>query len=108
MGAGIRPAPSLPFGYRTVAVTPDGIFPVVADFCPFPHIILVDVDAQAGALRNGHVPIPVFEYAAILDVIQNVIGRVVVDAEALLLDEGVVASRIHLKARRKRDRAERT
>ncbi|MCY1223000.1 hypothetical protein D9M72_351090 [compost metagenome] len=41
------------------------------------------------------------------DVVEDVVARIVMDAQALLLDEGVVADGVDLKAGGERDRSER-
>ena len=79
----------------------------MARFRRLAHEILVHLDAQARALRDGDVAIPVFEDRGVLQVVEQVAGGVVVDAQRLLLDEGVVADRVELQVRRQGDGAER-
>jgi hypothetical protein len=47
------------------------------------------------------------EHRRIGNIIQKIVGRVVVNAQALFLDHGVVADRIQLQAGRQRDRPQR-
>ena len=52
--------------------------------------------------------IPVREHGRVLQVVEQVVGFIVVNAERLLLDEGVVAHGVELEVCRERNRTERT
>lgn len=72
----------------------------------FHHIGLVDLDAETGTLRNGNEAVFVSEDLFVGDVVEDVVRLVVVDAEALFLDEGVIADRVDLQAGGKGNRPE--
>jgi hypothetical protein len=89
-------------------VPPNRIAPPVADLGALGDIVLVDFDAQARASGNGDEAFRVVEHRPIRQIIEQVIADVVVDAEALLLNEGVVGTPVDLQAGGERNRAERT
>src|SRR5690606_24295676 len=100
-------AACLPLGDRAVAVPPDRRAPAMAGGGGAAHCRLVHLDAEAGA--GGDQQLPVLEGEAVPGqrVVAQIALRVVVDAEALLLDEGVVADGVDLQAGGQRDGAER-
>src|SRR5574337_836224 len=75
----------------------------MADDGAFVDVVLVHRDTQARAARNAHETVLVGEHAAVADVVEQVVVLVVVNAQALLLDERVVADRVQLQVRRQRD-----
>jgi hypothetical protein len=70
-------------------------------------VVLVDLDAEPRTVGNLRVAVGVVEDLRVLDVVEQVVALVVVDAKALLLDEGVVAAGIELKIDGQRDWPER-
>jgi hypothetical protein len=66
-------------------VAPDRVAPTMSLSGPFAHELLVDLDAQAGAVRDGDHALVVGEDGRVGQVVQEVVAGVVVDAEALLL-----------------------
>src|SRR5690606_39423775 len=97
----------LPFGEAAVGVAPERAAPAVSHRGALAHVVFIDFDAPAGTLRDGHHAVLVGERLAVADVVEQVVVGVVVDAQALFLDEGVVAAGVDLQAGRQRDRAER-
>ncbi|MNV12343.1 hypothetical protein D3C71_1029410 [compost metagenome] len=88
-------------------MAPDRVAPAVADGGAFDHVFLVDLDAQTRAVRDLHEALVVVEHPWVFDVVEQVVALVVMDAQALFLDERVVASRVQLQARRQGNRAQR-
>lgn len=72
----------------------------MADFGAFGDVLLVDLDAQAWPSGNGDEAIRVVEHRGIRQIVEQVICDVVVDAEALLLNEGVVGAVVPLRGRK--------
>src|SRR5690606_17848000 len=99
--------PALPFRHAAVLIAPYRVVPVVAGLCPFDHVFLVDLYSQPRAIRNLDEAAFIFKYASVRQIVEEVVGLVVVDAEALLLDECVMAGGVHLQAGRQRDGAQR-
>src|SRR5699024_11679840 len=95
-----------PFRERAVSVTPDGIAPPVSFGGSFADVVFVDLDAETRSSWNTDHAVVVVEHRRVGDVVEQVIARVVVDAQALFLDEGVVAAGIDLQAGGERDRAQ--
>ena len=60
-------------------------------------VLLVDVDPETWAGGDGDKPSSYLN-CRVGDVIEQVVGDVVVDVQALLLDEGVVGARVELQA----------
>ena len=79
----------------------------MADARLLQHIIFVDLDAQPRPVRYRNEAILILEYFSVADVVEQVVALVVVDAQALFLNEGVVADAIQLQARSQRNRPER-
>src|SRR5699024_1846733 len=94
----VIPLSLLPFCDTAVGVPPYRVLPAVANVAAFAHIVFVDFYAEARLIRNLHMTIRIFEDRRIFDVIEYVVPPVVVDAEALFLDDGVIACRIYLQA----------
>ena len=88
-------------------MSPDGVPPAVAHRRPLLDVVFVDLDPEPRPVGDLHVAIGVVEDLWVLDVVEEVVALVVVDAEALLLDEGVVAVGVDLEIHRQRDRPER-
>ena len=65
---------------------------------------LVHLDPQARALRDHQHAVSKAEAVPGQGIVAEIALLVVMDSEALLLDEGVVADRVHLQACRQRDR----
>src|SRR5690606_10478402 len=87
-----------PLGKAAIGVTPDRITPAMPRLRPFDHVRLVDLDAQARPVGDLHEPILIVKNRWILDIVKQVVAFVVVNPEALLLDEGVVADAVQLQA----------
>ena len=64
---------------------------------PFFDVILVDVDAQARAGGDGDEAFRIVENGLIGQVVEQIIAHVVVDTEALLLDDGVERAAVDLR-----------
>src|SRR6185437_11533337 len=96
-----------PLGDGAVGVPPDGVAPPVSFAGPLADVVLVDLDAEARPGGDGDVPGGVGERAGFREVVEQVVGDVVVNAEALLLDEGVVGAGVELQAGGERDGPER-
>lgn len=98
-----------PLRHAAVGVPPERVAPAVAGFGGLDHLCLVHLDAEAGAGRDRHHAVRIGEDGRIDEIVEQVApGAVVVDAERLLLNEGVVADRIDLKTGGESNRAERT
>src|SRR5215212_8121551 len=102
----IRAAES-PFSEGSVLMTPDGVPPAMALSGPVRDVVLVDLDTQARAAGDGDEAVRVREYRRIGEVVQQVVVDVVMNTEALFLDEGVVGAGVDLQAGGKGDGAER-
>src|SRR5699024_10021825 len=87
---------------------PYRLLPAVTYSAALADVIFVDFYADPRLVWNLHMPVRILEYRRVFDVIQYVVPLVVVDAEALFLDDGVMASRINLQARCQCNRPERT
>src|SRR3954452_14911167 len=98
---------SSPFRDGAVIVPPQGVSPSVPLGGAFDDVLFVDLDAEARTRRDVHVPVAVVEHRGIDEVVEQIVGGVVLDSEALLLDDGVVASGVDLQARCQRDRSQR-
>lgn len=85
-----------PFGDGAVKIPPDGIFPVVLLFGSALEHRLIGIDAQAFAGGKFDESILVGEDRRILDVVEQIAALIVVNAEALLLDEDVGGAAIDL------------
>src|SRR5215213_8504354 len=96
-----------PFSEGSVLMTPDGVPPEMALSGPVLDVVLVDLDTQARAAGDGDEAICVREYRRIGEVVQQVVVDVVMNTEALFLDEGVVGAGVDLQAGGKGDGAER-
>src|SRR4029450_886814 len=90
-------ADTSPFGDGSVGVPPEWVAPPVALLGPFRDIVLVDVDAQTGADRESDKAFGIVEHRAIGQIVEQITAHVVVDTEALLLDEGVVRTAVDLQ-----------
>src|SRR5215216_1099773 len=88
-------------------MTPDGVAPAMALSGPVLDVVLVDLDTQARAAGDGDEAIRVREYRRIGEVVQQVVVDVVMNTEALFLDEGVVGAGVDLQAGGEGDGAER-
>jgi hypothetical protein len=99
---------SSPFSDGSVCVAPDWVAPTMTLFGAFSDVILVDVDAQAGGGGDGDEAFRIVENRPIGQVVKQVIAHVLVDTEALLLDDGVVRAAVNLQAGGKRNGAEGT
>src|SRR5690349_17007278 len=88
-----------PLGDAAVRVTPHRVAPAMAYLRHFAHLRLVHFDTETRALRDRHEAVFVFEDFRVLDVVEQIVALVVVDAEALFLDERVVADGVDLQAR---------
>lgn len=88
----------LPLCHRAVGVAPDGVLPVVGSLILFDDQFLIHFHTQTRAL--GHIHKAVYKLKVILvgHVVQNALAHIVVDTDALLLDHGVVAGGIYVKA----------
>ncbi|MND63827.1 hypothetical protein D3C80_551450 [compost metagenome] len=73
----------------------------------FDHIGFVDFDTEARPLRNADEAIGVMEDFLVGDIVEDIVALIIVDTEALFLNEGVVGDCIDLQAGGKGDRAER-
>src|SRR5450830_1744435 len=93
-----------PLCKAAVLVSPNGVAPAMTDFSTLLHIFFIDLDTQARSIRNRHITILVAEHFRLGHIIEQVIALVVMDAQALFLDEGVVGDRIDLQAGGQRDR----
>ena len=99
--------PSLPFSDDAVFRAPDGILPRMAFFGGFAQFLFVDGHAEAGQTAAEDTAVLVVEDGFVLQVVEHVRALVVVDAEALLLDNGVRRAIVELEAGREGDGAER-
>src|SRR5699024_2302921 len=72
--------------------------PAMADGGALDHVVLVDLDPQPRPGRDGHHAVPIVEDGAVHHVVEQVVVGVVMDAQALLLDEGVVGPGVDLQA----------
>ena len=88
-------------------MTPDGVAPPVSFARAFDDVFLIDLNAQPGPRRDVDHAVFIVEDRGVGDVVEQVVARVVVDAQALFLDERVVAAGIDLQAGGERDRAQR-
>jgi hypothetical protein len=52
---------SLPFRNNTVRGAPDGIFPVMSDFCGFADNFFVDFNAESGSIIAVNTAVAVFK-----------------------------------------------
>jgi len=88
-------------------MAPDRVAPAVTDGCALLDVLLVDFNPQSWSLRNAHIALVVGKDFGLRQIVQQIIALVVVDAQALLLDESVVRHRIDLQTSGQRYRAER-
>ena len=86
-------------------MTPDGVAPPVSFARAFDDVFLIDLNAQPGPRRDVDHAVFIVEDRGVGDVVEQVVARVVVDAQALFLDERVVAAGIDLQAGGERDGA---
>ena len=89
-----------PLGDDAVARAPDGIQPAVTDLGRLAHLVLVDSDAEAWQRVAIDVAILVAEDLGIFEIVQKVSALIVVNSEALLLNDGVRRAVVKLQARR--------
>src|SRR5699024_2636966 len=87
-----------PFGEGAVGVAPDRGAPAMADGGARALVVLVDLAPQPRPGRDGHHAVPIVEDGAVHHVVEQVVVGVVMDAQALLLDEGVVGPGVDLQA----------
>ena len=96
---------ALPFCNRPVFSPPDGVSPIVADIrCPA-HRFFIDLDPQPRACRDVHITVLVLEDNRVHEVVFEFRAFVVVNPEALFLNNGIRKACVQLKARRERDRS---
>jgi hypothetical protein len=69
-------------------------------------VLLIELNAQSGLAGDGHKSIAVRKRAWIENVVEQVVLLVVVDSQALFLNESVVADSIKLETGRQRNRAQ--
>jgi hypothetical protein len=99
---------TLPFRNGPVFPPPDGVFPIVADIrCPS-HGFFIDLYPQPRTCRDVHEAVLVLEDSGILKIIVEFSALVVVNPQALFLNKRIRKARVQLKARRERNRSERT
>ncbi len=97
-----------PLGERAVGVEPYGVAPTVAAGVGSPYGAFIDLDTEARASRSASHSVNEVERGRIQQVVEQVIGLVVVNAAALFLYEEVGDAEGDLQAGSKRQRAERT
>ena len=96
-----------PFGDTPVVMAPHWVVPVYVEFCAFTDVVDVNVDTETGAVRQVDVAIFVVEDRRVDEVVEDIIALVVVNVEALFLDERVRRDGIDLQTRRECNRPER-
>src|SRR5690606_27320712 len=69
----------LPFGDAAVGMAPNRVAPVVPEFRTLDDIGFIDLDTKSGAIGNVDEALFIREYIAVGDVIENIVGFVVVD-----------------------------
>lgn len=69
----------------------------MADGRPLPHIVFVHLNSEARPVGNPHVTVRGGKHAGVGHVVERVVARIVMDAEALLPDEAVVAGKATAK-----------
>src|SRR4051812_31322997 len=84
-----RPCRGSPLGQRAVRVAPQGIAPALPHLRGLAHGRLVDLDAESRSGRPRDMAVAELEDARVEQVVQEIGPRVVVDAEAGLLDQRV-------------------
>src|SRR5690349_25039310 len=96
-----------PLRDRSVTVTPDRVAPAMSLCRARGDIRLVDFDTESRARRDLDKSGGVVEHRRVDEVVEQLVGGVVVDAKALFLDDGVVAAGVDLDTTGQGDRAER-
>ena len=89
---------NLPLGNGTVLMPPDGIFPVVGRPVFLLHQLPVDLHAQSRAAGKLHESVGKCEIFRISDIIQHAFAHIVMDADALFLDDRIIAGGIYVQA----------
>ena len=79
-------------------MVPHRVFLVVGRFVFFQYKLLVDIHAQAGLFGQIHTAVGELEVVLIGHIAQNTLAHVVMDADALFLDDRVVAGGVHIQA----------
>src|SRR5690606_16016192 len=97
----------LPFRYRSVLLPPYRISPSVADRGHLPHLLFVHFDPEPGPCQIAHKTVFISEYGGIFQIVEQIRTLIVMNAEALLLDECIRRARVQLQASGEGDRTER-
>ena len=75
-----------------------GILPVVGILIFLDHQSLICIHAQTGELGQLYKAVDETEIIGVVDVIENAPIHIVIDADALFRNHGVVADGIHIQA----------
>ena len=68
-----------PLGEAPIGVTPDGVTPPVPGARRASDAFLINLDAEPRSLWNGDRPIAVLEHLRVFQVVEQVVGLMVVD-----------------------------